>query len=202
MEFLSAQFNKDNGTFPVNLVLQSAESNDAGFDASNTDYFRRVNLPFDPTSSFHEYRFDYLPKEVIFYADGKELTRMNGSAVPTSPGHLLLSHWSNGNPGWSKGPPTSDATTTVSYVKAYYNSSLDSRRAAYTERCTDPNSKDAICYVPDNDARYFFTYHPNKAINQTTYTDDDDENTAVLMSMWWPLVLGAALVSSAWTMRL
>ena len=124
---------------------------------------------------------------------------MNGSAVPRTPGHLLLSHWSNGNPGWSKGPPTSDATTTVSYVKAYYNSSLDSRRADYSARCHDPTSKGAICDVPNNDARYFFTYHPNKAVNQTTYTnDEDDENAAGQLRMWWPWMLGAALVSSAW----
>ena len=206
LEFLSAQFNKDNGSFPVNLVLQSSESNDAGFDASKTDYFRRVDLPFNPTTDFHEYRFDFLPEEVIFYADGKELARMSGDAVPTSPGHLLLSHWSNGNPGWSDGPPTKDATTTISYVKAYYNSSLDSRRTAYSERCTDPTSKSAICDVPNNDSKYFFTYEPNKATNQTTYTDDEDgendENAADRIGVWWPWALGAALASSVWIRRL
>ncbi len=200
MEFLSAQFNKDNGSFPVNLVLQSAESKKAGFDASATKDFKRVNLPFDPTTDFHEYRFDYLEKKVVFYADGKELVQMDGSSVPTSPGHLLLSHWSNGNPGWSRGPPKTDATTTISYVKAYFNSSLESRHADYVARCVDPTADGAICDIPDNDARYFFTYDENKTTNQTTYLKD--ENSANRESLWWPLMLSAALASSASMIRL
>lgn len=200
MEFLSAQFNKENGSFPVNLVLQSAESKEAGFDAKNTKDFNRVNLPFDPTTDFHEYRFDYLEDEVVFYADGSEIARMNGSSVPTSPGHLLVSHWSNGNPGWSKGPPKTDATTTVSYVKAYYNSSLDSRRGDYVARCDDLDAEGAVCNIPDNDATYFFTYDENKTVNQTTYVPD--ENVANQMGFYWLLVCSAALASSAWVMGL
>ncbi|RYP77008.1 hypothetical protein DL770_007123 [Monosporascus sp. CRB-9-2] len=200
IEFLSAQFNKDNGTFPVNLVLQSSESSEAGFDASNTKDFKRVNLPFDPTADFHEYRFDYLEKEVIFCADGKELARMTGSSVPTEPGHLLLSHWSNGNPGWSRGPPKTDATMIVSYVKAYFNSSLDSRQADFVSRCTDPAAEGTVCDVPDNDSTYFFTYQQNMTNNQTTYLDD--ENAAGYVGLWWSFMLGATLASSAWAIGL
>lgn len=200
MEFLSAQFNKENGSFPVNLVLQSTESKEAGFDAKNTKNFNVVNLPFDPTTDFHEYRFDYLEKEVIFYADGIEIARMNGSSVPTTPGHLLVSHWSNGNPGWSKGPPKTDATTTVSYVKAYYNSSLDSRRGDYVARCADPAAQGAVCDIPDNDARHFFTYEGNKTDNQTTYVDD--ESAADQMGSCWLLLFSAVSASSAWVMGL
>ncbi|KAJ8127698.1 hypothetical protein O1611_g5938 [Lasiodiplodia mahajangana] len=106
MEFLSAQFDKTKGIFPVNLVLQSKDAAAAGFNAANTTGLRRVNLPFDPTTDFHEYRFDYLYDRVLFYADGDLLSEMTGSGVPTTPGHVLLSHWSNGNPGWSQGPPS------------------------------------------------------------------------------------------------
>ncbi|RYP10753.1 hypothetical protein DL765_008021 [Monosporascus sp. GIB2] len=200
IEFLSAEFNKDNGTYPVNLVLQSLGSREAGFDASNTKDFERVNLPFDPTTDFHEYRFDYLEREVVFYGDGKELARMTGSSVPTEAGHLLLSHWSNGNPGWSRGPPKTDATTTVSYVKAYFNSSMDSRRADFVSRCTDPAAESAFCDVPDNDPAYFFTYQQNMTNNQTTYLDD--ENAGGVVGVWWPSMLGATLASSAWAISL
>lgn len=197
MEFLSAQFNRENGSFPVNLVLQSTESKNAGFDAADTKDFKRVNLPFDPTTDFHEYRFDYLDKEVVFYVDGTEIARMNGSSVPTEPGHLLLSHWSNGNPGWSKGPPETDATTIISYVKAYYNSSLDSRRNDYAARCADPAAQGAVCNIPDYDPRHFFTYETNKTVNQTTYLDE--ENTAGhTESLLWPLMLVVILASSVW----
>ncbi|KAI5928533.1 glycoside hydrolase family 16 protein [Camillea tinctor] len=174
MEFLSAEFDRDNGTFPVNLVLQSKASSDAGYDASNTSDFRKVSLPFDPTADFHEYRFDFLSDRVLFYADGgAPLAELAGAGVPATPGHLLLSHWSNGNPGWSRGPPNTDAVTTVSYVKAYYNSSLPARQADFEARCPDPSAAGAVCAVPDYDPTFFFSYQEGSTPNQTTYGGDD-----------------------------
>ncbi|KAI1505516.1 glycoside hydrolase family 16 protein [Biscogniauxia marginata] len=180
IEFLSAEFNRGNSTFPVNLVLQSIASSDAGYDASGTGGFRKVNLGFDPTADFHEYRFDFLQGRVLFYADGEPLAELDGPGVPTTPGHLLLSHWSNGNPAWSRGPPSTDATTTVRYVKAYYNSSLPSRQADFAARCADPAAAGAVCAVPDNDAEFFFSYRDGMTPNQTTYggSGDGDENGA------------------------
>ncbi|KAI3336807.1 glycoside hydrolase family 16 protein [Xylariaceae sp. AK1471] len=169
IEFLSAQFDKKNNMFPVNLVLQSKESAAAGYDASNTTGLRRVNLPFDPTTAFHEYRFDFLPGKVFFYADGELLSEMSGPAVPSSPGHLLLSHWSNGNQGWSHGPPTADAVTTVSYVKAYFNSSLEERQQDFLLRCKDPAADGAVCAIPDRNATFFFSNGDNMTPNQTVY---------------------------------
>ncbi|KAI8634651.1 glycoside hydrolase, family 16 [Xylariaceae sp. FL1651] len=207
IEFLSAQFDKTSRTFPVNLVLQSKESAAAGYDASNTTGLRKVSLPFDPTTAFHEYRFDFLPNKVCFYADGDMLAEMSGPGVPTSPGHLLLSHWSNGNPGWSRGPPATDAVTTVSYVKAYFNSSLEQREADFTLRCRDPMAKGAICAIPDNNATFFFTNGDNLTPNQTVYGDGDDDgaengadgedNSAIarmLITQPWLLWLAMALI--------
>ncbi|KAI1190613.1 glycoside hydrolase, family 16 [Nemania serpens] len=204
IEFLSAQFDKAKGLFPVNFVLQSKEAAAAGFDAANTTGLRRVNLPFDPSADFHEYRFDFLPDRVLFYADGELLSEMTGSNVPTTPGHLLLSHWSNGNPGWSHGPPTVDAVTTVSYVKAYFNSSLEQRHQDFALRCKDPTASGAVCAIPDNNATFFFSSGNNLTPNQTSYGDGDDngagahggegENSAAMLVvqtwvLWLPLVL-------------
>ncbi|KAI1310965.1 glycoside hydrolase, family 16 [Xylaria venustula] len=176
IEFLSAQFDKEKGLFPVNLVLQSKEAAAAGYDAVNTTGLHRVNLPFDPSTDFHEYRFDFLPDKVYFYADGNLLAEATGSAVPTTPGHLLLSHWSNGNPGWSHGPPTADAVTTVSYVKAYFNSSLEQRHQDFTSRCQDPTASGAVCAIPDHNATFFFSYGDNLTPNQTAYGGDNDDS--------------------------
>jgi hypothetical protein len=150
MEFLSSEFNRSNNSYPVNLVLQTIQSESAGYDASRTGTFVRAQLPFDPSAAFHEYRFDFLPDRVVFYADGAPLATMRDrAALPTAPGHLLVSHWSNGNARWSRGPPSADATTTVRYVKAYYNSSDDARRDAYADRCADPAARPrAVCAVP------------------------------------------------------
>ncbi|KAI0867032.1 glycoside hydrolase, family 16 [Xylaria cubensis] len=209
IEFLSAQFDKAKGIFPVNLVLQSKEAAAAGYNAANTTGMRRVNLPFDPTTDFHEYRFDFLPDKVFFYADGNLLSEMTGSSVPTTAGHLLLSHWSNGNPGWSHGPPTVDAVTTVSYVKAYFNSSLEQRQRDFELRCQDPMASGAVCAIPDRNATFFFSNGDNLTPNQTADGDADDggiqdssgkggedgENSArVLAVRTWAFWLAMALV--------
>jgi hypothetical protein len=184
MEFLSSQFVPENKTFPVNLVLQSAQSVQAGFNAVATGNYIVANLPFDPTDGFHEYRIDFLPGNVIFYGDGTILGTMNTSAVPTMPGHMILTQWSNGNPLWSFGPPPTESVITVSYVKAYFNSSDPARRTDWAKRCKSPTSIGATCVIPDQTSApgtgpsngnnsaastYFFSDDKNKTNNQTVY---------------------------------
>ncbi|KAI1769203.1 glycoside hydrolase family 16 protein [Hypoxylon sp. FL1150] len=202
MEFLSSQFNKTNSTFPVNLVLQSKESKDAGFDASQTEGFRKVDLPFDPTADFHEYRIDFLSDRVLFYADAELLAEMNGTGVPSTPGNLQLSHWSNGNTGWSQGPPGENATTTVSYVKAYFNSSLASRQQDYRIRCKDPSAPTAVCAIPDKNATFFFGNMNNMTTNQTTYREDGVGNGGERARVWSLPLFTTALGMCAWVVGL
>ena len=175
MEFLSAEFNDTSQ--PVNLVLQSPESAQAGFNAANTDTFQIHQLNFTPTEGFHEYRFDWSPDAVKFYADGVLLDTMT-SAIPTSPGHITLSHWSNGDPNWSAGPPTEDAILTVEYLKGYFNSSDPSRQQDWSKRCADPSAANATCVVPevtqapDGNASartFFFSMQANDTGNQTVF---------------------------------
>ncbi|GKU06697.1 unnamed protein product [Fusarium langsethiae] len=147
IEFLSHEFYHDRSIYPANLVVQSKASMEAGYDASKTGNFKRVNLDFDPTESFHEYRFDYVPGHVLFYADNKLLAQMKGSDMPSSGGHLILQHWSNGNPLWSGGPPTKDATVTVSYVKAYFNSSDDERQSYLRQQCGRSSERASVCSI-------------------------------------------------------
>jgi hypothetical protein len=184
IEFLSSQFNTENKTFPVNLVLQSPDSVKAGFDAVATGNFVVANLPFDPTDGFHEYRFDLIPGAIVFYGDSVILAMMNTSAVPSMPGHLVLTQWSNGNPLWSYGPPSTESTISVSYVKAYFNSSNPARQKDWASRCKNPTATGATCEIPDqvtppNPATtggnnstgqsYFFSDDKNKTGNQTVY---------------------------------
>ena len=71
-----------------------------------------------------------------------------GGYVPSSPGKIVLSHWSNGQPLWSGGPPETDAKMLVSYVKAYFNSSDPARQKDYAQRCK-ASDQSATCPVPD-----------------------------------------------------
>jgi beta-glucanase (GH16 family) len=188
MEFLSKDFHTTNRSYPVNLVLQSRDAALAGYDASKTGNFVKAYLPFDPTADFHEYRIDYLPGRVFFYADGVTLAEMDGPAVPSSPGHLILQHWSNGNQYWSGGPPTEDASLTVRYVKAYFNSSLVQRHQVWEARCRDPTMPNAVCRIPDvtpdnsRAAGWFFKDHGNMTNNQTVSEQSD---CSKLKGPWW-----------------
>jgi hypothetical protein len=182
IEILSSEFDPANSSFPVNLVLQSRQAAEAGFDASASPTFEKVNLPFNPTSDFHEYRFDFLPGQVVFYADGQSLAEMECSAVPTHGGHVILQHWSNGNPQWSGGPPATDSTLTVQYVKAYFNSSAAQRQQDWQRRCTDPEAPRAVCAIPGVQGTsgsgnattgpgFFFSAQANMTDNQTVSSD-------------------------------
>jgi hypothetical protein len=182
MEFLSEQFNAKTKTFPVNLVLQSPQSAKQGFQDSGKNFIV-ANLPFNPTTGFHEYRIDFVPGSVIFYADSYILATMHTSAVPDHAGHLILTQWSNGNPLWSFGPPTKDAIMTVSYVKSYFNSSDPNRMKALEARCQDPLALNAVCAIPDQKIApdpsgpdgnktantYFFSNLQNKTTDQIVY---------------------------------
>ena len=58
-----------------------------------------MTLPFDPTSGFHDYRFDYSSNSVSFYADGKLMKQWKGG-VPNKPMHLYVNAW---YPAWLEG---------------------------------------------------------------------------------------------------
>ncbi|KAL6695284.1 glycoside hydrolase family 16 protein [Trichoderma pleuroticola] len=206
MEFLSREFDPVKKIYPANLVIQSEASRKAGYDASKTGTFKVVNLTFDPTAGFHEYRFDYLPNRVLFYADSQLLAEMNGTSVPSGPGHIILQHWSNGNPLWSAGPPEEDAILTVSYVKAYFNSSASTVQSSWAESCEkargydldSSSSNDRVCTIADVTAAnastggtFFNTSDPNQP---SSGDGNDDENGAIRLGSMGAMVTSAMLL--------
>jgi len=150
MEFLSKEFDPKAGVYPVNLIVQSPKATDSNYDAAKAGNFIRAELPFNPTTDFHEYRFDFVPGEVHFYADGKVLAKIQGAAIPSNSGHLILQHWSNGNNVWSGGPPAKDTSVSVKYVKAYFNSTDTGHQHASNVRCAQAkDKKSSVCEIPD-----------------------------------------------------
>jgi hypothetical protein len=205
MEFLSREFDAKNKVYPVNLVIQSEASKQAGYDASKTGTYKVVNLTFDPTLEFHEYRFDYLQDRILFYADSQLLAEMNGSSVPSGPGHLILQHWSNGNPLWSGGPPKEDAVLTVSYVKAYFNSSDSDTQSSWEESCqkarSDSSSNQTVCEIPDITAAnastggtFFNTSDPNQPSSGDGSSDGGNDSGAIRLSSTWATATSALLL--------
>jgi hypothetical protein len=174
MEFLSRQFNESQGT--VQLVLQSPESVRDGFDASGTAGYQIQHLPFRPDEKFHEYRFDWTPNSVIFYVDGQIMHTMTEN-IPNSAGRMFMNHWSNGDPQWSAGPPAEDTSMTVSYIKAYFNSTDSERAKEYSKQCPVFDAA-KVCSIPEQtvapdggDAKtYFFSQDGGeKTPGQSTY---------------------------------
>ena len=143
MEVLSRQRALGNNT--LNLVLQSPASSSAGFNAAGTPGFTPYALAFDPAAAFHEYRFDWLAGRVDMYVDGAWLHSFH-DGVPDSPGAVHLIHWSNGDPGWSGGPPAQDAVLTVSYVRAYFNAS----GGASSCLGEDGGAASEVCEIPED----------------------------------------------------
>lgn len=190
MEYLSRQviYENNSRSNPINLVIQSPASADANYNAINTSTFHVQPLPFQPSAGYHEYRFDWTPERIVFFADGHLLQEFentfNGNA-PDAPGTLMLNHWSTGNAGWSGGPPAQDAVLTLSYVKAYFNSSNATREHEWNGACAGGRGWDGrTCQIPDFPVQgidpqrtgledpgktEFFMYNKYVNVNQTMY---------------------------------
>jgi len=186
VEYLSRTDNgSSQGLGAVNFVLQSPQSEAAGFDAAGTPGFGNVTLPFVPGGGYHEYRFDWLPGVVTFFADGQEMWTVTEN-VPDGPGRVILNHWSNGDENWSGGPPAADAVMVVSYVKAYFNSSNVTRTAQWEGACggNGQGASTKTCSIPgwsgsidptgpdgnDTGRTFFFsTAGGEEVVNQTIY---------------------------------
>ncbi|KAF7881549.1 uncharacterized protein EAF02_006237 [Botrytis sinoallii] len=176
MEFLSSQFNVDNNTFPVNLVLQSVQSVQLATNAAGTGNYVVANLPFNPTTGYHEYRIDFIPGNVIFYADGQILAKMNSTAGSDISWSYDITQWSNGNPLWSSGPPSHDAGHLRPTKRLQKTLKLKNAICAIPDQTSAPN--------PDGNngnisaSTYFFSNQKNETNNQTVYKKSEATTAA------------------------
>lgn len=184
MELLSSQFQPNpTNTYQINLVDQSLASVARGYAIPGTEY-AIADLPFNPADGYHEYRIDFIPGLIIYYADDQVIGTLNGS-IPSQPGHMILTQWSNGDPTWSGGPPVTDAVLAIAGVRAYFNSSDPTRQAAAAARCTDPTAGDSVCYIPDYNPGSnslfveYFSNEQNKTVGQRVYGKSQGLRTKV-----------------------
>jgi beta-glucanase (GH16 family) len=148
IEVLSRQYSGKNSL--GNFVIHSKESEENNFNAALTPTFDNQPLGFDPTTDFHEYRFDWTPESITFFIDGTPINNMTQS-IPKGPGNLFINHWSNGSPEWTYGPPAQDAAMTVLYMKAYFNSSEANVTAQAEQRCkaaASTTNSGKTCKIP------------------------------------------------------
>ncbi|KAK4511820.1 uncharacterized protein ATC70_003819 [Mucor velutinosus] len=80
-----------------------------------------VQLGFDPTDDFHEYRFDWFPNLTVFYVDGVESYRMTTNVL-NLPSRVMFNHWTDGNANFSQGPATENASINIKNMTFFFNS--------------------------------------------------------------------------------
>jgi len=91
-------------------------------DAAKTIVIPGTDIDF---TAFGWHRLDWTPSQTAFYYNNQLETTITKN-VPTSASTLIFNVWSDGGTGWTQGPPTADAISTVYYINAYFNStSLD-----------------------------------------------------------------------------
>ncbi|KAJ3510349.1 hypothetical protein NMY22_g16001 [Coprinellus aureogranulatus] len=74
---------------------------------------------FDPSADFHEYRIDWSPTPAThYYVDGEYMGNLT-QLVPDFVGSWLWNVWSNGDDGFSAGPPTADSITLIQSIEIY-----------------------------------------------------------------------------------
>jgi hypothetical protein len=73
-------------------------------------------LPYDPSSDFIEYGFDWYKSRIDFFVNGTKISPSQTRSVPSVRGTIMLNHWT-GNPGWSGTPQPLPSTMVVDYVR-------------------------------------------------------------------------------------
>ena len=92
-----------------------------------------------PGTSPVQYGFRWNPEQLDFFkSDSNSPVHTLRSGLPVAGGSILFSHWSNGDPGWTQGPPASDAYFVISQFLAYFNSSNPTDMAEYSRSCSAP----------------------------------------------------------------
>ncbi|KIM45489.1 glycoside hydrolase family 16 protein [Hebeloma cylindrosporum] len=77
-----------------------------------------VEVSFDPSADFHEYRIDWTPGVSAFYIDGVQKAKLTTN-VPTNDGYWIWNAWSSGDPCWSNGPPVADSVTQIRSIEIF-----------------------------------------------------------------------------------
>ncbi|KAJ7459924.1 concanavalin A-like lectin/glucanase domain-containing protein [Mycena latifolia] len=135
IEFLSADADYYQHLYYTNQPGQLPNSD------PDPDAAKDVEVPGADFTTFGVHRFDWLPTSTIYsYAgsnNGASITSTTTITknVPTTASEFVLNVWSNGDPEFSKGPPTADAIATVHYVHLYFNSTTFSA-ASFNSACS------------------------------------------------------------------
>ncbi|KAL9932808.1 hypothetical protein V8E36_008507 [Tilletia maclaganii] len=103
--------------------------------------YKKTYMPegSDWASDFHTWSFQWNPTYVSYGLDGVYDNVINVN-VPQAPGVVSFSHWSDGNPNYSGGPPTEATILTFRRTWAFWN---DTRASMPCKVASSPCKLDA-----------------------------------------------------------
>ncbi|KAJ3972137.1 concanavalin A-like lectin/glucanase domain-containing protein [Lentinula raphanica] len=110
----------------------------------DTNAHKDVEINGADFTAFGEHRFDWLQTSTNYYYNSA-LEATITKNVPTEASEIVINVWSNGDPAFSKGPPTSNAIATIQYINLYFNSTTLSEDE-FEEAC-DAAGNVARCVV-------------------------------------------------------
>jgi Glycosyl hydrolases family 16 len=116
IEYLSDSSSLSNSGVYAPIPLQY--TNQATTPGGTSTYSKGAP-PWDVTAT-HEYRIDWVPGRTSFYLDGV-FQKTFTTNVPTKAGPWIWNHWTNGDQGWSVGPPKADSLFKILNIVMYYN---------------------------------------------------------------------------------
>ncbi|GAA5886019.1 hypothetical protein JCM16303_003837 [Sporobolomyces ruberrimus] len=111
IELLSSYY--DEGT---DVVTPGAQFTNQALKANQAPTSLAKDFGFDPTADFHNYTIRWSETKTEFWVDGNFQTAFTEN-VPRTASTIMYNNWSNGNPGWSAGPPRDAAIFSIKSFK-------------------------------------------------------------------------------------
>lgn len=84
---------------------------------TDVDY-KKDPISFNPTTAFHEYRFDWYQDKVVYFIDGTPYDTLTNE-VPDAACTIMLNIWSANIQDWGGPAPTEDMYMYVDYMRYY-----------------------------------------------------------------------------------
>ena len=170
-----------------------------------------LNLPYkDLYNVNREYRFDWMPNNVTFYVDGKNVGSLIES--PSAPSRVMLMNWSSGDKDWT-GIPKTDVIAKFRNMNFFFNSSHPYVVAKYNTKCAAAKAAgrtDAFCQVSSVSLDKVYGYNENVLRGEDTFGTVDNSgqingpsgtssssgrNIKKDDPVWWLLIVIVTLVA-------
>lgn len=122
MEYVSKPANSSHVQFLQDSVKpQIYQSNGAASNLTYEKQWPKLKGSASFSDKPHHWAFSWLPESVTFGLNNNYSVQLTTN-VPQADGFLVLSHWSDGNPYYSQGPPSANSTFLVDQFWAVHNS--------------------------------------------------------------------------------